>query len=74
MQVGLKRLDNLQEMISRILPKDIAGDVVECGVWRGGEDLLFILSGTDALATTCCQRTGAGPQKACLHVQGPLSS
>lgn len=34
--VGLRRLDNLQDCIERVLEHDVAGDFVECGVWRGG--------------------------------------
>jgi len=34
--VGHKRLDNVQHAIETILEKDIPGDFVECGVWRGG--------------------------------------
>lgn len=34
--VGLKRLDNIQMAIETVLKENIAGDVVECGVWRGG--------------------------------------
>ena len=34
--VGLTRLNNLQECLERILADNVAGDVIECGVWRGG--------------------------------------
>lgn len=34
--VGRARLDQLQAAIETVLDKDIPGDVVECGVWRGG--------------------------------------
>lgn len=34
--VGLKRLDNIQFCIEDILRKDIKGDFIEAGVWRGG--------------------------------------
>lgn len=37
--VGLKRLDNLQDCIERVLAEDIPGDFVECGVWRGGASM-----------------------------------
>ena len=34
--VGLLRLDHLQSYIERVLADDIPGDLIECGVWRGG--------------------------------------
>ena len=34
--VGLKRLDNIQYCVEDILKKDIHGDFIEAGVWRGG--------------------------------------
>ncbi len=34
--VGLKRLDNIQKCIEDILANNVPGDIMECGVWRGG--------------------------------------
>jgi hypothetical protein len=34
--IGLKRLDNIQFCAEDILSKNIPGDFIECGVWRGG--------------------------------------
>jgi len=34
--IGLKRLDNLQECIERIIEDKVPGDFIETGVWRGG--------------------------------------
>jgi hypothetical protein len=34
--IGIKRLDNLQRLIERVLDDDIPGDLIETGVWRGG--------------------------------------
>ncbi len=34
--IGLKRLDNLQYCIETVLSKNIEGDFIETGVWRGG--------------------------------------
>lgn len=34
--IGLKRLDNLQSCISDVLARDVPGDLIETGVWRGG--------------------------------------
>lgn len=34
--VGLKRLDNVQELIETVVREGIPGDLMETGVWRGG--------------------------------------
>jgi O-methyltransferase len=34
--IGIKRLNNLQFCIERVLAENIPGDLIECGVWRGG--------------------------------------
>ena len=34
--VGMKRLNNVQHAIETALSHNIPGDIVECGVWRGG--------------------------------------
>jgi hypothetical protein len=34
--IGLPRLDNLDECIATVLAEGIPGDLMECGVWRGG--------------------------------------
>jgi O-methyltransferase len=34
--IGLKRLDNIQFCIERILEDGVPGDFIEAGVWRGG--------------------------------------
>ncbi|MEM1163984.1 MAG: TylF/MycF/NovP-related O-methyltransferase, partial [Pseudomonadota bacterium] len=34
--VGRARLDNLQHAIETVLTENIQGDILECGVWRGG--------------------------------------
>ena len=34
--IGLHRLNNLQYCIEQILASRVPGDVIECGVWRGG--------------------------------------
>jgi O-methyltransferase len=38
--VGLKRLDDLQACIEATVSDDVAGDVIEAGVWRGGASIL----------------------------------
>jgi O-methyltransferase len=39
--IGLKRLDNLQWCLERILDDDVAGDIIEAGVWRGGASIFM---------------------------------
>jgi O-methyltransferase len=34
--IGLKRLDNLQFCLERVLENRVPGDLIETGVWRGG--------------------------------------
>lgn len=34
--VGMKRLNNLQHCVEAVLSEKISGDLIECGVWRGG--------------------------------------
>jgi len=41
--IGRKRLDNIQSCIEDILKHDIAGDLIETGVWRGGA-IIFMRS------------------------------
>jgi O-methyltransferase len=38
--VGLRRLDNLEELIRDVVRNDVMGDVLEAGVWRGGACIL----------------------------------
>ena len=39
--VGLKRLDNLQVCIEKVLKEGVPGDLIETGVWRGGSCILM---------------------------------
>lgn len=39
--IGLLRLDNIQECMMDVLKKDIKGDFIETGVWRGGATILM---------------------------------
>ncbi|OGD85845.1 hypothetical protein A2164_00265 [Candidatus Curtissbacteria bacterium RBG_13_35_7] len=39
--IGLKRLDNLQFCVEQIIKKDIPGDLIETGAWRGGTCILM---------------------------------
>lgn len=39
--IGPARLDNLQELVTRVIVEDIPGDLVETGIWRGGAVILM---------------------------------
>ncbi len=39
--IGLQRLTNLQHCVETVLADGIPGDLVECGVWRGGACILM---------------------------------
>lgn len=39
--IGTRRLDNLDRCIADIVDNDVLGDVVECGVWRGGASIFM---------------------------------
>src|SRR5437763_14759776 len=34
--IGVRRLDNVRELVQRVIDESIPGDLVEVGVWRGG--------------------------------------
>ena len=39
--IGMQRLTSLQHCVETVLADDIPGDLVECGVWRGGACILM---------------------------------
>lgn len=39
--IGLKRLDNLQSCVEDVLAKNVPGDLIETGVWRGGASIFM---------------------------------
>ena len=39
--IGMKRLTSLQRCVETVLDEDIPGDLIECGVWRGGACILM---------------------------------
>jgi O-methyltransferase len=39
--MGMQRLTSLQRCVETVLADDIPGDLVECGVWRGGAPILM---------------------------------
>jgi hypothetical protein len=47
--IGLKRLDNIQFCVESVLAKDVPGDLIETGVWRGGA-VIFMRAALKAYA------------------------
>lgn len=39
--IGLKRLDNLQMCVERVIADDVPGDLIETGVWKGGSTIFM---------------------------------
>jgi O-methyltransferase len=39
--IGIQRLTSLQQCVETILAEDVPGDLIECGVWRGGACILM---------------------------------
>lgn len=39
--IGLKRLDNLQFCVEDVIQKNVPGDLIEAGVWRGGATIFM---------------------------------
>lgn len=39
--IGMQRLESLQHCVETVLDEGIPGDLVECGVWRGGASILM---------------------------------
>jgi O-methyltransferase len=39
--IGMERLTSLQQSVETVLSEDVPGDLVECGVWRGGACILM---------------------------------
>lgn len=39
--IGLRRLDNLEDCITDVLRRDVPGDLIETGVWRGGATIFM---------------------------------
>lgn len=64
--VGLLRMRNLRDCLFDILEKDVPGDFIECGVWRGGACILAsrILEGTGRKVYVCDSFKGVPPPAA----------
>jgi O-methyltransferase len=39
--IGMQRLTSLQQCVETVLADNVSGDLVECGVWRGGASILM---------------------------------
>ena len=49
--IGLRRLDDLDDCIAAVVADDIPGDLMECGVWRGGA-AIFMRAALEARGDT----------------------
>ena len=45
--IGTKRMDNLHECVADVLRRDVPGDLIETGVWRGGS-VIFMRAALEA--------------------------
>jgi len=64
--VGMLRLDNLESCVTQVVADGIPGDLVECGVWRGGSSifmrgLLKVLNDTRRKVWVCDSFEGLPP-------------
>jgi O-methyltransferase len=39
--IGMRRLDNIQTLVEDLLAREIPGDLIETGVWRGGSTIFM---------------------------------
>jgi len=39
--IGMRRLDNIETLVTNVLETDIPGDLIEAGVWRGGATIFM---------------------------------
>lgn len=39
--IGLRRLDNLERCVRDVVERDVPGDLIETGVWRGGASIFM---------------------------------
>ncbi|MGH3031630.1 MAG: TylF/MycF/NovP-related O-methyltransferase [Gaiellaceae bacterium] len=39
--IGLRRLDNLEHCVTDVLRRNVPGDLIETGVWRGGATIFM---------------------------------
>ena len=39
--IGMKRMDNIQHCVETVLKDNVAGDLIETGVWRGGATIFM---------------------------------
>jgi len=66
--IGLQRLANIRRTVSSVVAADVAGDFVECGVWRGGASIyakaVLKALGSDRTVWCCDSFEGMPVQKA----------
>jgi O-methyltransferase len=78
--VGLKRLNNVAELVYKLLTRKIEGDFVEAGVWRGGVSILIqgilVENGLQDLkhVYVCDSFSGLPPQKSKVDRQASMNN
>lgn len=63
---GLKRLDNIRELLTDVIQNNIEGDYIETGVWRGGSSIfaravLYVNGQSDRTSYVCDSFRGLPP-------------
>jgi O-methyltransferase len=78
--VGLKRLNNVTELVYKIIKENVEGDFVETGVWRGGVSILIqgilIENGLDELKKVyvCDSFQGLPTQTSAIDRQASMNN
>ncbi len=71
--IGMQRLTSLQHCVETVLEEDVPGDLVECGVWRGGASILMraVLSayGDDKRSVWLCDSFEGVPPPDTAHYE-----
>lgn len=75
--IGMKRMRNIRECVEEVIQNNVPGDLMECGVWRGGAAILMraLLKArgvTNRKVWVCDSFEGIPPQKdrTCVEDKG----